>query len=302
MIQLIRDIHDACRDQGRPAISFEFFPPKTDEGDRTLLEKTMPELMQLNPDYCSVTYGAGGSTRDKTLGIVERIQKEHGLTAMAHLTCVNSTKDQLHEVIEDARQRGIRNILALRGDPPGGTGPWEPTPGGFTYSRELVAYLRDLGGFSIGTAGFPEGHIAQKAGREVDWGFLRDKVEAGADFVITQLFFDNEDFYRFSDYLTKKLGVRVPLIPGIFPVLSAKQTRKFTELCGSRLPDVFTQQLDLCGDSDEAVAQFGIDYATRQCEGLLKFGVNGLHFYTLNKTRSTTAIVRNLGVLPPPRG
>lgn len=297
MIQRIRDIHEACRKAGRPAISFEFFPPKTDEGDRTLLEKTVPALMPLKPDYCSVTYGAGGSTREKTLNIVERIQNEHGLTSMAHLTCVNSTKEQLTDVIEDARRRGILNILALRGDPPGGGGPWTHTPGGFLYSRELVAYLRELGGFSIGTAGFPEGHIAQTAGKEVDWGYLRDKVEAGADFIITQLFFDNEDFFRFSDYMTSKLGVTVPLIPGIFPVISGKQAKKFTELCGSKLPEAFANRLDALGDDDEAAVKFGIEYATEQCEGLLKFGVPGLHFYTLNKVRSSAEILQNLGVL-----
>src|SRR5688572_4745539 len=296
MIELIRDIHEARRAAGRPAISFEFFPPKTDEGDRALLEKTVPALMPLKPDYCSVTYGAGGSTRDKTLGIVERIQKEHELTAMAHLTCVNATEAELSDVIADARKRGIKNILALRGDPPGLTGPWIPTEGGFTYSRQLVAFLRESGGFSIGTAGFPEGHIAQTAGREVDWGFLRDKVEAGADFVITQLFFDNEDFYRFAEYLTKKLGVRVPLIPGIFPVISGKQTKKFTEMCGARLPEPFTRRLDALIDDDPAAVEFGIEYATRQCDDLLRFGVPGLHFYTLNKAYSTTAIVRNLGL------
>jgi methylenetetrahydrofolate reductase (NADPH) len=296
MIQFIRDIHDACRLAGRPAISFEFFPPKTDEGDRSLLEKTVPSLLELKPDYCSVTYGAGGSTRDKTLGIVERIQNEHGLTAMAHLTCVNATQAELTDVIADARQRGIKNILALRGDPPGLTGPWIPTEGGFTFSRQLVAYLRELGGFSIGTAGFPEGHIAQTAGREVDWGFLRDKVEAGADFVITQLFFDNEDFYRFAEYLTKKLGVQVPLIPGIFPVISGKQTKKFTEMCGAHLPEAFTRRLDALINDDPGAVEFGIEYATQQCEDLLRFGVPGLHFYTLNRSYSTSAIVRNLGL------
>ena len=299
MIQLIRDIHDACRKEGRPAISYEFFPPKTDEGDRALLENTVPALLEFNPDYCSVTYGAGGSTREKTLSIVERIQNEHGLTAMAHQTCVNSTVAQLDEVIADARKRGIVNILALRGDPPGGTGPWVPTPGGFIYSKELVAYLRTLGGFSIGTAGFPEGHIAQQGGKEVDWGFLRDKVAEGADFVITQLFFDNEDFYRFAEYLTKKLGVSVPLIPGIFPVISGKQAKKFTELCGSKLPEAFTTRLDELGDDDAAAVEFGIEYATHQCEELLKFGVPGLHFYTLNKVRSTAEIIKNLGVSRP---
>jgi len=296
MIQLIRDINEACRAAGRPALSFEFFPPKTEEGERALLEKTVPALLPLKPDYCSVTYGAGGSTRDKTLGIVDRIQRDHGLTAMMHLTCVNSTRAQLQDVVLDARARGIRNILALRGDPPGGTGEWVATEGGFTYSSELVGFLRELGGFSIGTAGFPEGHIAQKDGKLVDWQHLRAKVEAGADFVITQLFFDNEDYYRFVEHLAKKLGVHVPIIPGIFPVLSAKQTKKFVEMCGANLPAPFVRRLDELGDDDAAVADYGIEYATKQCEGLLKFGVPGLHFYTLNKVRSTTAIVQNLNL------
>jgi methylenetetrahydrofolate reductase (NADPH) len=295
MIQFIRDIHEACRAAGRPAISFEFFPPKTDEGDRALLERTIPALMALKPDYCSVTYGAGGSTREKTIGIVDRIQREHRLTCMMHLTCVNSTREQLGEVLAEARRRGIKNILALRGDPPGGTSEWTATAGGFTYSSELVAFLRQLRGFSIGTAGFPEGHIAQKGGKLVDWGFLREKIAAGADFVITQLFFDNEDFYRFHDYLAKH-GVKVPIIPGMLPVLSGKQTKKFTELCGARLPEAFVRRLDEIGEDDAAAAEFGIEYATEQCRALLKFGVPGIHFYTLNKPRSTTAIVQNLGL------
>ncbi len=296
MIQLIRDIHEARRAEGRPAISFEFFPPKTDEGVTNLLEKTLPALLPLKPDYCSVTYGAGGSTRDKTIGIVDRIQRDHDLTAMLHLTCVNSTREQLQEVVMEARDRGIRNILALRGDPPGGTGPWVATEGGFTYSGELVAFLKSLGGLCIGTAGFPEGHIAQPGGKLVDWQHLRDKIEAGADFVITQLFFDNEDYYRFAEHLTKKLGVSVPLIPGIFPVISAKQTKKFVELCGAQLPAAFVSRLDELGEDEAGVVEYGIEYATKQCEDLLKFGVPGLHFYTLNKPRSTTAIVQNLNI------
>ena len=296
MIQFIRDIHEACRTASRPAVSFEFFPPKTDEGERALLEKTMPALMALKPDYCSVTYGAGGGTREKTIGIVDRIQREQALTTMMHLTCVNSTRDQLHDVVLEAKARGIKNILALRGDPPAGASEWTATDGGFTYSSELVAFLRELGGVSIGTAGFPEGHIAQKAGREVDWGHLREKIAEGADFVITQLFFDNEDFYRFAEYMTKQLGVNVPIIPGIFPVLSGKQTKKFTEMCGAQLPEEFVSKLDSLGDDDAAVSEYGIEYATRQCEELLEFGVNGLHFYTLNKPASTSAIVKNLGL------
>jgi methylenetetrahydrofolate reductase (NADPH) len=295
-MKLIRDIHAECRAAGRPAISFEYFPPKTDDGETTLLEKTTPALLEIRPSYCSVTYGAGGSTRDKTLGIVDRIQRERGLTAMMHLTCVNSTREQLRSVVEEARARGVRNLLALRGDPPGGNGPWVPIEGGFTYSSELVAFLRELGGFSIGTAGFPEGHIAQKAGKLADWQFLAGKVAAGADFIITQLFFDNEDFYRFHDYLREKARICVPIIPGVLPVLSRGQTRKFTEMCGARLPEPFLEKLDALGDDDAAVTEFGIEYAARQCEALLRFGVEGLHFYTLNKAHSTVQIVKALGL------
>ncbi len=295
MIQFIHEIHESCRAAKRPAVSFEFFPPKTPEGDRNLLEKTIPALMPLKPDYCSVTYGAGGSTRDKTIGIVDRIQREHSLTTMMHLTCVNSTKEELASVLAEARGRGIKNILALRGDPPTGEAEWTATEGGFTYSSQLVAFLKELGGFSIGTAGFPEGHIAQKGGKMADWGYLREKIAAGAHFVITQLFFDNEDFYRFQEYLAKH-GVTVPIIPGILPVSSAKQTKKFTELCGARLPEPFLKRLDEIGEDDETATQFGIEYATEQCRALLNAGVPGIHFYTLNKVRSTTAIVRNLGL------
>jgi methylenetetrahydrofolate reductase (NADPH) len=294
-MKFIRDIHEACRAAGRPAISFEFFPPKTEEGDRALFDKTIPALLAVKPDYCSVTYGAGGSTREKTIGIVDRIQREHGLTTMMHLTCVNSTKEELRSVVEDARSRGITNLLALRGDPPTG-GEFQPTPGGFEYSSQLVAFLRELGGFSIGTAGFPEGHIACKAGKEVDWGFLREKIAAGADFVITQLFFDNDDFYRFHDHMTQKLGSTVPIIPGLLPVLSGGQTKRFTALCGAALPEKFLTRLEALGDDDAAATEFGIEYATEQSAALLKFGVLGLHFYTLNKSHSTVRIVQNLGL------
>ncbi len=295
MIRFIHEIHESCRAAGRPAVSFEFFPPKTPEGERNLLEKTIPALLPLKPDYCSVTYGAGGTTRDKTLGIVDRIQRDHDLTTMMHLTCVNSTKEELGSVLADAKACGIKNILALRGDPPSGEAEWTATEGGFTYSSELVAFLKALGGFCIGTAGFPEGHIAQTAGKLADWGYLREKIAAGADFVVTQLFFDNEDFYRFHESLAQH-GVTVPIIPGVLPVSSAKQTKKFTEMCGARQPEPFLKRLDEIGDDDEAATKFGIEYASEQCRALLKFGVPGIHFYTLNKAASTTAIVRNLGL------
>lgn len=294
MIQSIHDIHVADARAGRPSFSIEFFPPKTEEGERKLFSETLPAFAAFPVGYCSVTYGAGGSTRDKTLGIVERIQKEHDLTAMMHLTCVNATQAEIASVVDDAERRGIHNILALRGDPPGGTGEFVKTEGGFEYSRELVAYLHQRGGITIGTAGFPEGHIAQKAGRVVDWNHLADKVRAGADFVVTQLFYDNADYYAFRDHLTKA-GIDVPLIPGLLPVVSRNQTKKFVELCGAKLPAPFLDRLDALGDDDAAVTEFGIEYCTQQIQDLLRNGAPGVHFYTLNRPYSTTRILRNLG-------
>ena len=294
-MQLIRDLIAAKRAARRPVISFEFFPTKTPEGERTLLEKTIPSLCQLKPDFCSVTYGAGGSTREKTLGIVARIQNDHQLTTMAHLTCVNATEQQTRDILAQALALGIRNILALRGDPPGGVGEFHKTEGGFEYSYQLVQLLRELGGFSVGVAGFPEGHIACQEGRHVDWQRLQHKIDCGADFVVTQLFFDNADFYEFRDYLTTR-GVRVPILPGIIPIGSAAQIKKFTALCGAKLPAPLLAELEKRVNDDAACAAFGIEYATRQCADLLRHGVPGIHFYTLNKAAATTAIVKNLGL------
>ncbi len=295
VVRFIRDIHAARRIDSRPVISFEFFPPKTEEGDRALLQRTIPALKLRQPDFCSVTYGAGGSTREKTLMLTDRIQREHGLTAMAHLTCVGSTKSQIHEAIEQARRLGINNILALRGDPPGGIGEFQKTEGGFEFSYQLVSYLRELGGFSVGTAGFPEGHIACREGKHVDWQRLKLKIDCGADFVITQLFFDNADFFEFNRYLVK-LGVTVPVCPGVLPMVSAAQIKRFAALCGARLPRPLLARLDELGDNEAAVTEFGIDFATRQCAELIARGVPGLHFYTLNKPYSTTQIVQKLGL------
>jgi len=294
-MKFIRDIHAQKAALGRPVISFEFFPPKTDEGDRTLLEKTIPALKEARPDYCSVTYGAGGGTRDKTLGIVARIQREHQIVAMSHLTCVNATAEELRQVLQQARDLGIQNILALRGDPPGVTGPFQKTAGGFEFSHQLVSFIKEMGGFCIGTAGFPEGHVACKEGPEVDWDRLKAKIDCGADFVLTQLFFDNRDFFRFRDYLARK-GVTVPIFPGIIPILSAHQIKRFTALCGAELPAPLHASLEKFTDNDEACVEFGIEYATRQCEELLRSGAPGLHFYTLNKARSTVQVLRNLSL------
>jgi methylenetetrahydrofolate reductase (NADPH) len=292
-MEFVRDIFAARKAANRPVISFEFFPPKTDEGDRALLEKTIPALLELKPDFCSVTYGAGGGTRDKTLMIVDRIQREHGLPTVLHLTCVNATREEIGSVLQQAKSLNIKNILALRGDPPGGNGVFQKTEGGFEFSYELVTYLKQQGGFSIGTAGFPEGHIACKEGRVVDWERLKKKIDCGADFVITQLFFDNADFFEFRDHLTKKLGVSVPIFPGILPILSASQTKRITTLCGAKLPAAMLAGLETHGDN-EAAMHFGIDYATQQCAELLRAGVPGLHMYTLNKALSTTQVLKNL--------
>jgi methylenetetrahydrofolate reductase (NADPH) len=276
-------------------VSFEFFPTKTEEGERALLEKTIPVLRELHPDFCSVTYGAGGGTREKTLGIVDRIQREQQITAMAHLTCVNATIDETCAVLEQTRALGIKNILALRGDPPDGAAEFVKTEGGFEYSYQLVQRIREFGAFSIGVAGFPEGHIACREGKLVDWQRLKAKIDHGADFVITQLFFDNRHYFECRDFLAAQ-GVTVPIVPGILPILSTSQIKRFVGLCGADLPAALLSELERRGDDDEAVSQFGIDYATRQCEELLREGAPGLHFYTLNKARSTTAVIRNLAL------
>jgi len=294
-MQFIRDIYANGRAAGRPVISFEFFPPKTDAGDRNLLDKTLPALLQTRPDYCSVTYGAGGSTRDKTLRIVESIQGQHGLTAVAHLTCVCATREQIGELLARLRALGVMNLLALRGEPPGG-GEFQVTPGGFEFAGQLVRFIRTQGDFSLGVAGFPEGHAACKEGKHADWRHLKEKIDAGADFVLTQLFFNNADFLEFREHLTSRLGVNVPIVPGVVSILSGTQIKRFTAMCGASIPAPLAARLEELGDDESAVAEFGIEYATRQCEELLRAGVPGIHFYTLNKAAATTRILKNLGL------
>jgi methylenetetrahydrofolate reductase (NADPH) len=188
-----------------------------------------------------------------------------------------------------------KNILALRGDPPGG-GEFLPTPGGFEFAAQLVEFIREAGDFSVGVAGFPEGHVACKDGKHADWRHLKEKVDAGADFVLTQLFFDNADYFEFRDFVAGKLGVSVPLVPGVVPILSAPGIIKFTQTCGAKIPPPLRAKLDALGTDDEAAADFGVEYATRQCEELLRAGVPGLHFYTLNKSRSSIQVLKNLGL------
>ncbi|MBM3822007.1 MAG: methylenetetrahydrofolate reductase [NAD(P)H] [Verrucomicrobia bacterium] len=296
MIQTVRDLYQVSGPSGNPVISVEFFPPKTEEGEKTLIEKTAPAFKAAGARFASVTYGAGGSTREKTLSLVDRLQRLHDFTTVAHLTCVNHTAEEIRAIIEQARALGIRNLLALRGDPPGG-GAFLKTPGGFEYASELVAFIRRQGDFSIGVAGFPEGHVACTEGREADWRHLKGKVDAGADFVLTQLFFDNADFLRFRDFVTR-LGVSVPVVPGILPVLNGPQIKRFASLCGAKLPPPMVETLDGLAGDEEGSLEFGIDFAARQCAELLREGVPGIHFYTLNKARSVVSVLRQLGLTP----
>lgn len=259
----------------------------------------MPALARLGPAYCSVTYGAGGSTRDKTLSMVDRIQRDYSVPAMAHLTCVGSTREEIAGMLAQAKARDIVNILALRGDPPAGSSGFQQIEGGFQFAHELVTLTRNTGGFSIGVAGFPEGHLECKEGKEVDWRRLQAKIGCGADFVITQIFFENTFFYDFRDYLVRKLGVTVPIIPGIIAIQSAAQINRFTALCGATMPAMLRARLDALANDDAGASEFGIEFAARQCADLLRAGVPGLHFYTLNKSVSTARILTSLGLNAP---
>jgi methylenetetrahydrofolate reductase (NADPH) len=274
-------------------LSVEFFPPKTEKGEENLFSE-IELIKRINPAFCSVTYGAGGSTREKTVDIVETIHSACGFDVMCHLTVVGQSKDDARAVLRKLKEHGIENILALGGDPPQGTTDWQPHPDGFHHAIELVREAVAMRSFSVAVAGFPEVH-PRAVSREADLRFLKEKVDAGADAIITQLFFDNQYFYRFSDDL-RKLGVTAPIIPGVLPLLSAPQVRRFTALCGSKIPANLETELGKVENDDDGAVELGIDYATRQCEELIKFGVPGLHFYTLNKSYSVLAIHRNLGL------
>ena len=295
-IKLIRDIYADARALGRPVMSIELFPPKTEKGEATLFERTLPALQALRPDFYSVTYGAGGSTRDKTLDIADAIQRHHHTTTMAHLTCISTPRAEIERYLEDARSRGIRNVLALRGDPPQDPEAGRRNEPDFEYSYQLVEFIRRRGGFSIGTAGFPESHVTCTEGRHVDWQRLKAKIDAGSDFVLTQLFFDNDDYFAFRDYLVGELGVEVPLTPGVLPILSREQITRFAALCGATLPPDLISRLESFGDDATAGADFGVEFASRQCEALLAGGAPGLHLYSLNRADAATAIFKHLGL------
>ncbi len=274
-------------------LSVEFFPPKTEKGEENLFSE-IEIIQQLHPAFCSVTYGAGGSTREKTVDLVDRIHRQCGLEMMCHLTVVGQSKEEARAVLKILQQKGIENLLALGGDPPAGAADWQPHPDGFHHAVELVREAVACGGFSVAVAGFPEVH-PRAENRTSDLAHLREKVDAGAVAIITQLFFDNEDYYRFVDDL-RKLGVTVPIVPGILPILSVAQVRRFTALCCSKIPPALEREFARVESDDEAAVEFGIEYATRQCDGLIAYGVSGLHFYSLNKSRSVQAIWKNLNL------
>jgi methylenetetrahydrofolate reductase (NADPH) len=280
----------------RPVFSFEFFPPKTDEGQRTL-EGTLAVLKDDHPDYVSVTYGAGGTTRNRTVDITKSIKQDLGIEAMAHLSCVGEPAERLRELLDDIDSAGIENVLALRGDPPRGETEWRPHPGGLSYSVELIRLIRERFDFCVGAACFPEVH-PDAPDRESDLRYAREKVMAGATFLITQLFFDNELYFDFVDD-ARRAGIEVPIIPGIMPITNYGQIRRFTEMCGATIPDELTAQLDGRADDPEAVAELGVAYATLQCSDLLARGAPGIHFYTLNRSTATRAILAALRAAHP---
>jgi methylenetetrahydrofolate reductase (NADPH) len=279
-----------------PSISFEFFPPKTEKGFG-LLRETIAKLQPLSPTYVSVTYGAGGSTRARTIELVGQIQNELGLTAMAHLTCVGHTRQELGEILDRLWESGVRNVLALRGDPPSGERWFTPREGGCQSSTELVSLVKDRHDFFVAVAGYPEGH-PECLNRTRDLEHLKQKVDAGADQVITQLFFDNVDFYGWRERC-RSLGILVPIVAGIMPIQNVGQIKRFVTMCGAKIPQPLLVKLEALESDPSAVERAGIAYATRQCQDLIFSGVDGLHFYTLNKSSATVEIFKNLD-LPAP--
>jgi methylenetetrahydrofolate reductase (NADPH) len=277
--------------KNRPVFSFEFFPPKTEEATIQLYE-TLRQIAKLKPGFVSVTYGAGGRTQDKTVEIVKRAKSEIGLESMAHLTCVGHSKQELRNILDELNSSGIENVIALRGDPPKGEMGFRPHADGFKHAGELTNFIHTSYPFCIAVAGYPEGHI-ESPNKETDWNHLREKVMAGADFIITQLFFDNRDFFAFEARMREK-GVTIPIIPGIMPITNYGQIVRFTQTCGAKIPEKLATDLEAIQNDLEAVQQYGIEHASGQCRELIARGVPGIHFYTLNRSHSAQKVVENL--------
>jgi methylenetetrahydrofolate reductase (NADPH) len=274
----------------RPIFSFEFFPPKTDEGARNLMSTVADLKTAWNPDFISVTYGAGGSTRDRTIEVVTKIQSELGITTMAHLTCVGSTVGDIEQTVNRLRASGIENILALRGDAPrDGDGTFTATEGGFRYASQLVEYLEGRHDVDIGGACYPEKHL-ESPNQTEDLRWTVHKVKSGAQFLISQLFFDNDHYWSFVEH-ARRAGVSVPIVPGIMPITNVAQVERFTKLCGASIPRELLDRLRRVQDDPALVMATGIEHAIRQCRKLLEGGAPGLHFYTLNKSHATRCIL-----------
>ena len=277
-----------------PCFSFEFFPPKTDEGTTALFE-SVEDLHRLDPGFVSVTYGAAGSTRDGTVEVTARLQQEYGIETMAHLSVVGETVEGLETILRRFADAGIENILALRGDPPGGEESFTPTSGGLSSSAELAAFIRGFeptSDFGLGASCFPEVH-PEAASAAADIAFLKEKVDAGAEFLVSQLFFDNEVYF---DWLAevREAGIDVPVIPGILPIISRSGLHRFCSVCDAKIPKLLDQQLEALGGDEEAERAFGIAYASRQCEQLLTAGAPGIHFFVLNRAVSVKAVLGSL--------
>lgn len=280
--------------RGSPVVSFEFFPPKSAEGVEQLY-RTVEELRPCRPSFVSVTYGAGGSTRDRTIELVARIQRDLGILTMAHLTCVGSTRHEIREVLRRLHDGGIRNILALRGDPPKGEGEFKAVADGFRYASELVAFIREQSwDFCIGAACYPEGHVENRD-LEDDLAKLRTKVRAGVDFLVTQLFFDNSDYHAFVRRAAFA-GITVPIVPGLMPVTNVSQTERFTQMCGARIPQELQRRLRIVANDSAAVVATGVQWTVDQGRELLRGGAPGIHFYTLNRSSATLAVHAALGL------
>jgi len=279
-----------------PIFSFEFFPPRSDEGER-VLGIALESLRQLDPDFVSVTYGALGSSRTRTMGLTKWIKQELGIEAMAHLSCVGSTREELREILDDMQSAGIENILALRGDPPRGETEWRPHPEGLRYSTELAGLIASDYEFSIGGACFPEIH-PEAPDLAHDLRFLKEKIDSGVSFLITQLFFDSELYFRFVDE-ARTAGIEVPILPGIMPITDLRQIKTITGMCGATIPPALHEALEWRSHDPDAVLQLGVAHATLQCAELLARGAPGIHFYTLNRSHATRAILSALKLLRP---
>jgi len=298
----ISDLLKFARERGEPVFSFEFFPPKTADGERALFE-TVDALRPLAPSFVSVTYGAGGSSRRTTIDLVRRLKRDSEVEAMAHVTCVGASRDEIAGTLDEFAEAGVQNVLALRGDPPRGQEAFTPHPGGFLHASELVAFVRDQPRrwkFCIGAAAYPEGHVETRD-LGADLRNLRIKVDAGVDFLVTQVFFDDSRYFGFVER-ARAAGIELPVIPGIMPFTNVEQVERFTAMCGASIPPALRAAMEVRRTDPDSARELGVAYASLQCADLLRRGAPGIHFYTLNRSPSTRAILAALRSSEPWRG